>query len=366
MIRYVEFLIAVAIVAVIFVLVGALLPSHRYVTQSVDTSRPLPVVFDLMSGFGRYKDWSPAHLGDARATFNLSGPDMGVGAQVDYASTKGLVGSGTWRITAIDPGKKIDIAVNNSDYGDNKRVVFTFERIGLQKQVVRITQEYYVDYGWNLFGRYAGLYVSRSVGDPMKASLNSLGNLINSIPKFDYTNLAVPPKIVKTPAENLLVAPTKAKRDNAELQSAMSTQEKWLQQVMDKNGLEAAGPLRVITDDFGADVYAFELAVPVRKKGSKDAADAPPPQLDVKIDNSTGNNPVKYVQQPAGTAVTTTYSGHMAQLSVIREQIRAWSVVHSVSLSDHPYEIYNKGIATSFSPDGDFISYWPIKPAGAK
>lgn len=366
MIRFIEFLIAAVICVVIFVVVGVFLPEKRHVTQSIETSRPLPVVFDLMSGFGRIQDWAPMHLNDPQTKFTVSGAASGVGAQMDYTSTNPLIGNGSWRITAIDPGKSITIAVSNDDYGDSKRMVLTFEKVGPQKQAVQITQEYFVDYGWNLFGRYAGLYVSRSVGDPMKSSLNSLNNFINTIPKYDYTQLATMPKVVRTPAVNLLLAPTKAKRSNEEVESAMLTQDKWLQQVMDKNGLEAAGPRRVITDDFGADVYSFELAVPVRKKGaSPTAADAAPEALDVKID-ATGGNPVKYVQVPAGTAVSTTYAGHMGQLSVMREQIKAWAVVHSVPLGDHPYETYNKGVSTSFTPDGDFNLFWPVKAAGAK
>lgn len=366
MIRFIEFLIAVVICVVIFVVVGVFLPEKRHVSQSIETSRALPVVFDLLSGFGHAPEWMPMHSADPQTKFTISGAATGVGAQMDYASASGLVGSGSWRITAIDPGKSISIEVNNGDYGDNKRMKFVFEKVGPQKQAVQITQEYDVDYGWNLFGRYAGLYVSRSVGDPMKSSLNTLNNFINTIPKFDYTQLEVAPTVVKTPAANLLVAPTKAKRDNAELQSAMMTQDKWLQQVMEKNGLEEAGPRRVITDDFGADVYSFELAVPVRKKGeAPTAADATPAALDIKID-ATGGNPVKYVQAPAGTAVTTTYAGHMGQLSVMRQQMKAWAVVHSVALGDHPYETYNKGVAASFTPDGSFNLFWPIKAAGAK
>jgi len=82
----------------------------------------------------------------------------------------------------------------------------------------------------------------------------------------------------------------------------------------------------------------------------------------VKID-ATGGNPVKYVQMPADSAVTTVYTGHMGQLSAIREAMKAWSVVHAASLGDRPYETYNKGIATSFTTDGDFTLYWPIKSA---
>ena len=36
---------------------------------------------------------------------------------------------------------------------------------------------------------------------------------------------------------------------------------------MDANGLEAAGPVRIITTEFGAEIYSFDVAQPVRKDG---------------------------------------------------------------------------------------------------
>ena len=42
-----EFLISLAIVAVLFVTVGVFLPSERSVSQSVETNRPQTIVFDV-------------------------------------------------------------------------------------------------------------------------------------------------------------------------------------------------------------------------------------------------------------------------------------------------------------------------------
>jgi hypothetical protein len=362
MIRILEFLIAVVLVVAIFVVVGLTLPSHRHVFYSTETNRPLPVVIDMLSGFKRFKDWSGMNKIDPRVQYSLSGPESGVGARMDYTSHTHLLGSGSWEVAEVDPKEKIVYHLTNSDYGTGKTMALHFKKVGNQMLSVEITEDYDVDYGYNLFGRYAGLYVSRSVGDAMKASLDNLNNLFATIPKYDYTQLAVIPKVVKTPAENLLFAPTEAKRDNAIVEAAMQTQEKWLRQVIEKNGLEATGPLRVITDNYGADTYKFDLAVPVHKIG--EAPGAAPSQLSVKIDGD--KNPVKYVQTQAGSAITTTYTGHMAQLSAIREAMKAWAMTHAEPLGDRPYEIYNKGILESFKTTGDFTLYWPLKAESTK
>ena len=60
-------------------LIGLFLPSHRYVRNTTDTARPLPVVFDFLDGFKRFKDWTPIRHEDSKAQLNLSGPESGAG-----------------------------------------------------------------------------------------------------------------------------------------------------------------------------------------------------------------------------------------------------------------------------------------------
>ena len=359
MTRILELLIALVLVAVIFVVVGLVLPSHRHVSHTTETNRPQPVVFDLLNGFKRFKDWNAMHNLDPKAQFNISGAENGKGAQVDYTSANPQVGNGSWQIAETQPTDKIVYTLTNDDYGSNKTMAFKLRRSGNQKLTVEITEIYDVDYGFNLFGRYAGLYVSRSAGDTMKTSLANLNTLLATVPKFDYTQLTVVPKVVAVPAENLLFAPTKAKRANEEVEAAMLTQEKWLHQVIDKNGLEASGPLRIVTTNYGADTYEFNVAIPVRKIG--ETAAAAPSQLSVKLEG-----PVQYVQTQPSRAITTVYNGHMAQLAAIRNAMKAWGVTHGEDVGDHPYEAYTKGIATSFTEGGDFTLFWPVKVPGSK
>lgn len=363
--RFLELLIAIAIVVGIAVLVGLALPSHQSVTHDTETNRPLPVVFDMLSGFSRFKDWNSIHNNDPKAQITVQGsPASGKGARVDYASTNSAIGSGSWQIEDLTPGEKIVYRLDNGDYGSDKTMTFRFKRTGNQLLTVVITETYDVDYGWNLFGRFAGLYVSRTVGDSMKTSLASLNALLATVPKFDYTQLAVQPKVVDVPAENLLVASTAAKRENEAVEQAMQTEEKWLRQTIDKNGLEAAGPLRIVTTNYGADTFEFDVAIPVRKAGTGNSAtNAEPPQLTGLVFEGAGN-PVKYVRTQARRAITTTYSGHMAQLAAIREAMKAWGVTHGVDVADRPYAAYNKGVEAAFTDAGDFTLYWPVKVHG--
>src|SRR5580658_4745163 len=149
MIRIVEFLIAIVLVVVIFIVVGLCLPSHRHVFFTTETNRPLPVVFDILSGFKRFKDWTPIRGEDSRAQFSMSGPDNGKGARLDYASNNAEVGNGSWEVTDSVPGTSITYSLTNGDFGSNKTMEFRFKKVGNQLLSVEITQDYDVDYGWN-------------------------------------------------------------------------------------------------------------------------------------------------------------------------------------------------------------------------
>jgi hypothetical protein len=91
------------------------------------------------------------------------------------------------------------------------------------------------------------------------------------------------------------------------------------------------------------------------------AAGVAPAQLTVKLEG-----PVQYVQTKPTRAVTTSYTGHMAQLAAIRDSMKAWGVTHGEDVGDRPYETYSKGIATSFTDGGEFTLFWPIKEPGSK
>ena len=156
MTRLIEILIALAIVAVLFVIVGLLLPSERHLTESVETNRKMTIVYDVLGSMRRFPDWNTAALRNIR-TSELSGPVEGEGATWSYESRDERVGSGNWKIVEAVPGERIVYAVENNQRGEDKVMTITLEPTGRNNRNVKITQTYDVDYGWNILGRYEGL-----------------------------------------------------------------------------------------------------------------------------------------------------------------------------------------------------------------
>lgn len=388
MTRIIEFLIALGIVAGLFVIVGVVLPSERHMSESVETNRRMTIVYDTVNSLRRFKDWNPLVLRDPRIELKLSGPESGVGARLDYSSKEGYIGKGSWTITSTEKNKDVVIAIEDETKGKDKTTTFKLESTGKNGRNVKITQDYTVKYGWDLLGRYAGLYVSRHVGDDIKLGLSRLSNVLATVPNVDYRSDDTPLKdlkVVDVPAEDLLVVNAgNIDRDNDSIKKSIKDNQEWIKRVMDANGLEAAGPVRIVTTDFGSDKYAFDVAQPVRKRAGgapKDDAKKDEKKDEKKDDVAAApvdatpvaasgeplkvaipqGAPVTYLRTEAHRSAFASYTGHMAGLDAARNALRAWAATSGYDVTDRPYEAWKGGVDKSFTPEGTYDIYWAIK-----
>ena len=393
MTRIIEFLIALGIVAGLFVVVGLVLPSERHMSESVETNRRMTIVYDTVNSFRRFKDWNPLVLRDPKIQLKLAGPEEGKGARVEYSSEEGYIGKGSWAIKNTVKNQRVEIAIEDPTKGYDKVTNFTLAPTGKNNKNVKITQDYTVKYGWNLLGRYAGLYVSRHVGDDLKLGLARLATALATVPNFDYrAELDGKPvlsdlKIVDVPAEDLLVVTAgNIDRDNETIKKSIKDNQEWIKRVMDSNGLEAAGPVRIVTTDFASDKYAFDVVQPVRKRAGgapKAGGKADTAKADAKKDDAaaaapvdatpvaaTGEElkinipsevPVKYERTKAHRSAFASYAGHMAGLDAVRNSLRAWAATSGNDVTERPYESWKGGVDKAFTPDGTYDVYWAIK-----
>jgi len=384
MTRLFELLISVVIVAVLFVGVGLLLPSSRTLTESVETNRRLGIVFDTLNGVKRFKDWNPVTMRDPSIQLDVSGPDAGVGAKISYRSAAEGIGQGSWEIIESQDEARVVYQLENSQRGENKRMEFTLRGTGTNNRNVEITQKYTVDYGWNLFGRYAGMYVGRHVGDDVKLGLNRLVSILAAVPNVEYRtddgrmrDLA----IVERPAENLLLVSAGAvERSNITIQDSMKANRRWIDLAMEANNLEPAGPLRIITTELGTTTYTFDVALPVRKKrptpprgrgqAAASATDADAAELadegeltNLKLGEAIRDTDgvVKYLRTTPTRAVKANYTGYMAELEIVRNAMRAWLITtQALDVTGRPYDVYTNGIEAAFTENGEFEAYWTL------
>lgn len=385
MTRLIEFVIALALVLALFLVIGLILPSSRELQESVETNRRMTIVFDTLNNVRRLKDWNPLVPSAANELSYSGGEDnTGVGAKVDFNSANPAWGQGSWEIVESErpaptggPGK-IVYAINDKRMGTDKRSTFALEPTGKNNRNVKITQSYEVTYGWNLIGRYAGMYVSRHVGDAVKAGLSKLTNMLATVPNFDYRTEGSPLtdlKLVELPAEDLLVVNAgNIDRTNDAIKASIKQNQEWIKRVMEANGLVAAGPVRIITTDYGAEKYAFDVAQPVRKgsaapktdaaaEGEAAPAAAPAPVAsagELKVTIPSGA-PVEYVRSEPRKLAFASYTGYMAELDNQRNALRAWAVTAGHEVVDRPFESWKSGVDGAFEADGKFDIYWAVK-----
>jgi len=313
MTRFIEFLISLLIVVVVFVVIGLFLPAKRIYSYSIDTNRPMSTVNDLFNGFSRFRDWNPLLRYDARAKYEVSGPAEGVGAKFSYQSRDKVIGNGSWEIIESIPGEKIKYKLTGPASGKDKSMTIRLARTGQGNKNVKITQEYRVNYGWDIIGRYAGLYVNRNIGDDVKRGLDKFSSLLATIPRFDYAQHPGAFEIIQMPAQDILLVSTASKRNNEDIMSAMENQVSWINKVMEANGLVANGPLRIVTTEFTSDSYAFDVVQPVRRATDAEGV-AAGDKMSLRLEG-----PVSYDQIPARRVAKTSYTGPSPGLARVRD-----------------------------------------------
>lgn len=394
MTRLLEILISLAIVLALFLLVSLVLPSSRHIEEKVETNRKLTIVYDTLNSLRRFSDWNPLVLRDPKMQLQFSGPASGVGARMDYDSSKPQLGQGSWEITATEPRASVTYAIVNPQRGHDKSTTFSLKPTGRAGRNVEITQSYDVTYGWDLVGRYAGLYVSRHVGDDMELGLQRLSNMLAQVPNIDYavqgTKLAGM-QVVDLPAEDLLVVSAGSiERNNLKIQASMKSNMEWINRTMAANGLVAAGPMRIVSTELGRENYTFDVVLPVRRASSAAAAVAATDEagsdeagsdeasatggqtvadsVRAQITAATGEpltglkllGPVKYLRAEPRRAATATYVGYMAELENVRSALRAWTMTQGEEV-ERSFEIYKNGIDQAFTANGQYDVYWSIK-----
>ena len=146
----------------------------------------MTIVYDTLNSLRRFKDWNPLALRDPRMQWQSSGPDTRRrrARRLQLADKHARQGQlGDHRERARQAHRVRDR--QSQPRPATRRTAFTLKPTGRNNRNVEITQTYDVDYGWNLIGRYSGLYI-RNVGDDIKLGLGKLTNMLAGVPNYDY------------------------------------------------------------------------------------------------------------------------------------------------------------------------------------
>lgn len=170
------FYTATAIIGLLLV-AGLFLPTSAHVERSVVTSASPDAVFEIVSSFRRFNEWSPWFALDPQAKYTYTGPASGVGARMAWTSDKPEVGSGSQQIVAVEPGRSVTTRL---DFGDQQATsTLTIEAEGSGS---RITWAFDTSLEGNFLGRYFGLFFDRMIGTDYEKGVAKLKAIAEAAP----------------------------------------------------------------------------------------------------------------------------------------------------------------------------------------
>ena len=387
MTRLLEFIAAVFIVTMVFLAIGCFLPPQRHVSKTVLIDRPLTIVYDTLNGFQHFKDWNAVGVQDRAAVLRMSGPDRGQGAQVDLWSRQPLIGHVHWAIinSRRDSDAFIRFAVQDPSFGQVKYLTFSLKQRSSNPSQISVTATYDVDYGWNILGRYAGLYLRQSKSDELNLMLRRLLTFWATIPNADYLANAGGGSALMhiglgdVPASYLLVVSAGGvDRSEDEILQAVNDNQEWIRRVKAANHLITGGPLRIITNDDSPSKYNFDVAGPVQPPATASAGvdqrSAGGTAAVAAGDNASRERPLQNprLELPDNAPVQlfyvkplhvahAHYTGPLSGLAQARNALRAWAVTSGYQVMNRPYEEWLSGAGANVRTQGEFELYWEVR-----
>ena len=273
MMRVLEFLVALIVVAALGVLAAVVMPSSGHVERQLVIGKDMCQVYDMVNNFRRLPEYSVLRSLDPGVQFKFFGKVYGPGAEISWTSADAKLGDGGLTIASATPEfdeinsntKDASIIWNldNSWHGLDKHFTLDLERTGSRGQLTQVTWSYDVVYGWNLVNRFANLYIH---GDPdtfIQFSLNNLQNVLAGVPNIDYSQLI--PYVEQTqPTPVLLVSATIQRKDGMEaVEEAVATASTEIEAAAKKLGVNITGSRILITTNYGDQTYSFDVAMPI-------------------------------------------------------------------------------------------------------
>ena len=273
MMRVLEFLVALVIVAVIGVVAAVIMPGSGHVERQLVIGKDMRQVYDVLDNFRRLPDYSVLRSYDRNAQFSYSGKAFGPGAEVSWTSTDPKVGNGGLTIASATPEfDKIDSNTKNASIvwnldndwrGFDKHFTLDLERQGSRGQLTQVTWSYDVAYGWNLINRFSSMYIH---GDPdafVQFSLNNLQNVLAGVANVDYSQLI--PYIAQTQPTPMLLLSTSTQRKDGQdaVEDEITKRSNQLQAAAKKLGVNVTGTAVLFITNYGDQTFGFDVGLPI-------------------------------------------------------------------------------------------------------
>ena len=164
--------ILVWLVALVVILaaVAFVLPQTATVERQVEIEAPPEAIFPYVNSMQATAEWSPWLALDPEVELTYSGPEIGVGSTLNWASDDRRVGTGTQEITSSVENERVETALDFGPMG-TAEAYFVLEPEG---ETTTVTWGFDSDLGMNPMARWMGLMLDGMVGGDYEQGLANL------------------------------------------------------------------------------------------------------------------------------------------------------------------------------------------------
>ncbi len=159
-----------ALILFAVVIVGVFLPAKSTASRQIEIKAPATVIFGLLNGFQRFNEFSPWYQYDPGAEYSWSGPTTGVGATMAWKSAHERVGNGMQEIIAVEANQSVTTRLQFDAPGTS----IARWQLTPAPGSTRVTWQMESDAGWNLLGRWFGVFLDRMIGPDFESGLKRL------------------------------------------------------------------------------------------------------------------------------------------------------------------------------------------------
>lgn len=293
---------------------GFALPRESRFVVTAPVDAPASTVFVLVNDPRRIRLWSG--FASDENNIDYSGPRDGEGASMAWDDASS--GSGTLTIVDSRAWSYVELKLNEGETGDATSWFELLPGPGMTE----VRWGFAHDYGYNVIGRYVGLLATGILRRDYLNRLDNLRDLAESLPRADFSRLHI--ERVPVTATPLAVVTFASPPDQATLDATLGQAYFDITQYLDRHGLRAAGPPRLILRDFVGASRRFDAAIPVAE-----LAQPPPPDERVRIGESH-----------AGLALKVVHTGPYDRLGETHRGIAAYMAAAGIHRDGAPWETY--------------------------
>lgn len=337
-------LLLLLVLAVLLCGLAFVLPDRAHVERSATIARPPSQIYLLLTDLHRFNAWSPWLELDPDARYSFSGPDSGVGATLAWSSRRSDAGSGSQTIIAAVPQESITVALDFGEMGTPKAHFALRDENGDTRITWNLDMELplHLDhrFGWNVLGRYMGVFMDRMAGPDFERGLAKLKQLAESFPNGDVAGIA--PQVIDLPARRVIYVAVATDGDEAATLRAWNAALTQLTRFAVQHGLSTSGGALTLSRQRDAGTWRFDLA------------------LSTHYDVMPEDTAVRGREIEAMRVVQLSHDGSLAERIRFADKLRTWALVKGLPVGDLLIEEYQQG---ADALRGTVLLSIPLQPA---